>query len=146
MHLILIVNINETTKYVITAITKHWDQLLATMTLVVVFVFAYSNYLGRYYGQLFDGSAVSGLQVCQSLKGCFYSTLNLGLRSGGGIAEKMLITDVESSKYNFYGKMVFDLAFFLFVNIISLNVIFGIIIDTFSELRTKQRLRGRSWG
>ena len=55
----------------------------------------------------------------------------------------MLITDVESSKYNFYGKMVFDLAFFLFVNIISLNVIFGIIIDTFSELRTKQRLRGR---
>ena len=53
----------------------------------------------------------------------------------------MLITDVESKKYNFYGKLLFDLGFFMFVNIVCLNVIFGIIIDTFSELRAKQRER-----
>jgi len=31
--------------------------------------------------------------------------------------------------------MFFDLSFFIFVNVISLNIIFGIIIDTFGEMR-----------
>ena len=43
---------------------------------------------------------------------------------------------------NFYFYLLVELLFFLFVNIICLNVMFGIIIDTFSELRDKQRLRG----
>lgn len=141
-HLALIVNISETTKYVIKAITKHIDQLLATMTLVIIFIFIFSNFLGQSYGKLFSPEVVSGLSVCSSMKSCFFTVLNLGLRNGGGIAESMLITDFESSQYNFYGKLLFDLGFFMFVNIICLNVIFGIIIDTFSELRAKQRERG----
>ncbi len=33
--------------------------------------------------------------------------------------------------------MIASLTFFLLINIISLNIIFGIIIDTFGELRDK---------
>jgi hypothetical protein len=128
--------------YVIQAITKHFDQLLATITLVAIFIFMFSNFLAKFYGPLFNPDIVSGLKVCSSMKSCFFTSLNLGLRNGGGIAESMLITDIESAKYNFYGKLLFDLGFFMFVNIICLNVIFGIIIDTFSELRAKQRERG----
>lgn len=124
------------------AITKHIDQLFATMTLVGIIIFIFANFLGRFYGLLFNRDAVLGLPVCYTLKSCYFTTLNIGLRSGGGIAEAMQVTDVESSKYNFYGKLLFDLGFFLFVNIISLNVIFGIIIDTFSELRARHRERG----
>lgn len=124
------------------AITKHYDQLLATMTLVGIIIFIFSNFLGRYYGVLFNQDLVQRLPVCYTMKSCYFTTLNLGLRSGGGIAEAMQVTDVESIKYNFYGKLLFDLGFFLFVNIISLNVIFGIIIDTFSELRARHRERG----
>lgn len=136
-------NINETTKYVVKAITKHIDQLIATMTLVGIIIFIFSNFLGRYYGFMFNADAVSHLPVCFSMKSCYFTTLNIGLRQGGGIAEVMQVTDVESSEYNFYGKLLFDLGFFLFVNIISLNVIFGIIIDTFSELRARHRERGK---
>lgn len=54
----------------------------------------------------------------------------------------MLLTDINDPKYNFYLRVVFDIGFFMLVNIISLNIIFGIIIDTFAELRSKQRERG----
>lgn len=140
--MILIININETTKYVVKAITKHIDQLSATITLVGIIIFIFSNFLGRFYGLLFRADAVMNMPVCYTMKSCYFTTLNLGLRQGGGIAEAMEVTDIESSRYNFYGKLFFDLGFFLFVNIISLNVIFGIIIDTFSELRTRHRERG----
>ena len=49
----------------------------------------------------------------------------------------MDITDINDSKHNFYMRLMFDLFFFMLVNIISLNIIFGIIIDTFAELRSK---------
>ena len=33
------------------------------------------------------------------------------------------------------GKAVFDIIFFMVITTIGLNIIFGIIVDTFSELR-----------
>ena len=39
---------------------------------------------------------------------------------------------------NFVSKNILQLVFFLIINIIFLNVIFGIIIDTFSQLRAEQ--------
>lgn len=128
--------------YVVKAITKHLNQLMATITLVCIIIFLFSNFLGRFYSLTFNLDNVQGLPVCHTLKSCYFTTLNIGLRQGGGIAEVLQVADIESSKINFYGKLFFDLGFFLLVNIISLNVIFGIIIDTFSELRTRHRERG----
>ena len=42
---------------------------------------------------------------------------------------------------NFTFKMIIDLGFFIVVNTISLNIIFGIIVDSFSELRDAQSIR-----
>ena len=39
----------------------------------------------------------------------------------------------EDSK--FILKMMFDLGFFIIIKVIILNVVFGVIIDTFGELR-----------
>jgi hypothetical protein len=127
--------------YVVRAITEHLDQLLATFMLAVIFIYIFTSILGMYYGVLFDDKDTDGLPVCSLFKGCFVTTLDLGLRNGGGIGDSMHLIDISSTTYNYYGKLVFNIGFFMFVNIISLNVIFGIIIDTFSELRTKQRER-----
>ena len=42
----------------------------------------------------------------------------------------------DDKSFNFHlGKAVFDLTFFIIITTIGLNIIFGIIVDTFSELR-----------
>lgn len=139
----MIVNISATTKYVIQAITTHYDQLLSTIMLVCIMIFSFSMFAGQFYGDLFHPDWVGTIRVCNTLKSCFFTILNLGLRNGGGIAESMLLTDINSPKHNFYFRVLFDIGFFIMVNIISLNIIFGIIIDTFAELRSKQRERGK---
>ena len=51
---------------------------------------------------------------------------------------------MEYTKWNdplFGSKIVFDLSYFALINIVSLNIIFGIIIDTFAELRDEQNTR-----
>ena len=41
-------------------------------------------------------------------------------------------------KTQYYMRFFFDLTFFIFVNVTIMNIIFGIIIDTFSELRNRK--------
>jgi hypothetical protein len=43
-----------------------------------------------------------------------------------------------ANKGNYWGRLAFDVVFFLVINVIMLNIIFGIIIDTFGELRDKR--------
>lgn len=52
---------------------------------------------------------------------------------GGGLGDNMSIASYDSN--NFYGRIFFEMAFFMVINIIFLNVVFGIIVDTFSQLR-----------
>lgn len=136
-HLIMIINISDTIKYVIQAITTHYDQLMSTIILVCIIIYSFSMFAGESYSGLFNVESKQSLEVCYSLKSCFFTILNQGLRNGGGIAEVMFVTDINDPTYDFYKRIIFDLLFFMMINIISLNIIFGIIVDTFAELRTK---------
>jgi hypothetical protein len=57
---------------------------------------------------------------------------------GGGVGDALTPQSYEK-KTEYYLRIVFDLSFFLIVVIILLNIIFGIIIDTFAELRDNKR-------
>lgn len=46
--------------------------------------------------------------------------------------------DVSAKSYSWHiGKFFFDFSFFIIITTIGLNIIFGIIVDTFSELRDR---------
>uniref|UniRef100_A0AC34QF85 Inositol 1,4,5-trisphosphate receptor n=1 Tax=Panagrolaimus sp. JU765 TaxID=591449 RepID=A0AC34QF85_9BILA len=73
---------------------------------------------------------------CETLRMCIVTTLNWGLRNGGGIGDVLRNTHPEERK--FFWRIVYDLSFFIIVIIIVLNLIFGVIIDTFGDLRTEK--------
>jgi inositol 1,4,5-triphosphate receptor type 1 len=63
--------------------------------------------------------------------------MNVGLRNGGGIADSM--DPYEFGKDSKFGwKIVFDLTYFILINTIILNIVFGIIVDTFGDMRDEQ--------
>ena len=77
----------------------------------------------------------SYLDYCNSLWGCFKFMFVYGFRQGGGIGDAMM-EDI--------GNMSFlHISYFLIVTIAMLNIIFGIIIDTFSSLRADKNERTR---
>ena len=53
-HLFMIINISHTIKYVIQAITTHYDQLVSTIMLVCIIIFSFSMLAGQFYFDLFD--------------------------------------------------------------------------------------------
>lgn len=141
LHLLLIVNISNTAKYVVKASTAHLDQLLVTLVMALFLIYSFAILNSDFFSGSFDEGAVNSIDVCKNLKSCLMYTLNMGLRNGGGIADSALLYPPENSKV--YFKTVFDLMFFFFINVISLNIIFGIIIDTFSEIREKNEERSK---
>lgn len=75
--------------------------------------------------------------MCTRVYSCFLFTLNQGLRAGGGIGDVMAFQGDAVPTYT--ARLFFDLTFFVIVTVILMNVIFGIIIDTFADLRTVQQ-------
>lgn len=77
--------------------------------------------------------------ACENLIMCIITTLNKGLRSGGGIGD-ILRSPSKTDRY-FVARVIYDLLFFFVVIIIVLNLIFGVIIDTFADLRSEKQTK-----
>jgi inositol 1,4,5-triphosphate receptor type 1 len=76
-------------------------------------------------------------RACDSLIMCIITTLNQGLRNGGGIGD--VLRSPSSAEPLFVARVIYDLLFFFIVIIIILNLIFGVIIDTFADLRSEKQ-------
>ena len=61
-----------------------------------------------------------------------------GLTHGGGPREAFQPTDYDFEDANFLGRMVFDLFFWVLIAVIIMNLVLGIIVDTFSQLRSER--------
>mmetsp|Transcript_11845 Transcript_11845/g.18237 ORF Transcript_11845/g.18237 Transcript_11845/m.18237 type:complete len:236 (-) Transcript_11845:34-741(-) len=83
-------------------------------------------------------SDIVGENNCNSMFQCFVTTLDKGMRNGGGIGDitEPIHFNDETEKYLF--KLVHDASFQIIINIICLNIIFGIIVNTFAQLRDEK--------
>jgi hypothetical protein len=119
-----------------------------TAMLGVIIIYIYSTFAYTFiYDTYFDEKVNAGLlnrqgdSLCQTMLHCFLSTFNYGVRGGGGIGDFLPTqTAVYPNTTGFYFRAIFDLTFFIIVITILLNIIFGIIIDTFSQLREDKGL------
>lgn len=79
-------------------------------------------------------------KLCTNSIECFLNVLNLGLRNGGGISDVIQYSYYESDHVGaFVFRIIYDLSFFIIMIILLLNLIFGMIIDAFGELRDQKR-------
>ena len=90
---------------------------------------------------------------CDTLFMCIVTTLNKGLRNGGGIGDvlRQPSSQVSCSEADggvprcplqeplYFFRVIYDMMFFFIVIIITLNLIFGVIIDNFADLRTEKQ-------
>lgn len=150
----------ETLRNVIRSVTRNVRSIIFTFILAVILVYFFSI-VGFMFLQddfLIEVSPVYSSQYCEApqkdeclavldqetikerscdtLWMCIITTLNQGLRNGGGIGD---VLRPPSSTEPFYTlRLIYDMLFFFVVIIIVLNLIFGVIIDTFADLRTEK--------
>ena len=101
-------------------------------------MFAYGIFLHLYFI-----SDLNEAELCDSLSHCYLTIVDKAFRNGEGIGCMLghgYYGDqhvAEGGYPKFYGTLFENLSFFLFINIVLLNIILAILVDTFSRLREK---------
>jgi len=125
-------NHSEKAQYVLMAIKNPMGQIIATVFLLIIVGYCATAVAFV----LFRSELVSSNQ-CDSLHTCFLTVFNFGPRLSGGIGDFLsphLRTDHD--KYLYF--IVWSFISFILINVIVLNVLFGIIVDTFGQLRATE--------
>lgn len=109
-------------------------SLLWTLLAIVVIIFSEISFFvspQRFF------SNENGEELCENLLHCALSFFTWGIRATGGIGDKIPFPS-HSNQQEFYYAMIFDWFFFLVVNLLGLNLIFGAIIDSFTDCRLRK--------
>jgi len=128
---------SEAIMQVFRAMGTNWKQFLWTLFLLANIALFYTFI--SFYAMQDEMVDSDGNQLCQYAFGCFLNILDSGLRAGGGIAD-VISGQVYGTDHvgHFFGRVVYDLTFFIIMITILLNLIFGMIIDAFGNLRDKK--------
>lgn len=138
--LLCIIPLFPTMKQIVESITAHYDQLLNILIMAVIFMFTYSFYTHlNFVGTFLDIDTYLGSDLCSSLSHCFLTIIDKGFRNGEGIGGLIDTPyygeESEGGDFRFYGTIILNITFFLIINIIILNLILAVLVDTFSQLR-----------
>lgn len=111
--------------------------MTGVLGLVIIFIY---GMIGFYSEEVRTTMETLELEVpiCDTPLMCFIYVLNLGLRSGGGVGEPLISPDPTDNLNTYTARVFFDLTFFIIIILIWMNIIFGIIIDTFAALRDEK--------
>lgn len=128
---------SEDLSNVIKSVTQNIILIFKTMLLGLIVMYLYAVIGYNFFATQFGHSEQDEFKnYCHTLRACFLTVINNGLRSSGGIGEA--IGQLYWDENNYWQRWIYDFSFFVFVIIILLNIIFGIIIDTFGALRDKR--------
>ncbi|ELU07681.1 hypothetical protein CAPTEDRAFT_189050 [Capitella teleta] len=125
-HLLHSAASNQIINRAIRSVTKNGISLLLTLFYALILIYIFTQVHFVFYREMFTDS------FCNTMYECFVSVLHVGLIVGPteGFASP------ENKPFTYLlGKAAVDLSFFIIISTILLNIVFGIIVDTFAELR-----------
>ena len=141
--LLAIVNLNPTLKGIAISIRVQKFELGSTFLLLICLVYFYSNIGFFFFNSNFSREIESGYDdnFCSSLVFCFLTNIDAGIRARGGAADQMVRISFERNVTNYVTRVIYDVTYFLICIIIMIDLVFGIILGTFSEMREKERIQ-----
>lgn len=123
---------NSTTRDVLNAVVFPRKQIAMGGIVILIIVQIYSFFLFFYFR---NETVDQANGFCNTLWGCYLTTLGYGLRQGGGVGD---VFDVSVNK-----RWVLDITYYFVITVGMLNLIGGVIITTFGQLREKKARRVR---
>ncbi|XP_077987360.1 inositol 1,4,5-trisphosphate-gated calcium channel ITPR1-like [Glandiceps talaboti] len=129
-HLLHIVQMNQLLNRVLLAVTLNGKSLLWVFLLGFIIIYIYAVIGFGFLRSNFDTD--SGL-YCRNMFECLITSVRFGLIDG--LQEYLAVPDAENTFTAYALRAIYDITFYILIITIGLNIIFGIIVDTFSELR-----------
>ena len=139
--LLAILDLNQTLKGIAISIKLRGPELGASFLLLIFLVYFYSNLGFFYLNDNFAADIENDIpdNYCLCLSFCFMTNFDAGIRARGGAADQMIRISFERNTYLYLIRIIYDLSYFLICIIIMIDLVFGIILGTFSDMREKER-------
>jgi inositol 1,4,5-triphosphate receptor type 3 len=127
---------------VVKAVAVNSSKLLslAMLAMVIIYIFTTISFfylqdtLYDYDINAFDSDWV-GENLCESMWQCYMTIVDKGVTLGGGIGDWSESVDYGQDRTKYMVKLMHDALFHIIIKVIMLNIVFGIIIDTFAKAR-----------
>ena len=130
----------ETLRNVIKSVTKNAYSILMTgfLGLIIILLYTIVVYLFFSHDFVIDMDDGSAYRPCLgTLWECYVAHVNYGLRDGGGIGERIRDIRLDLTTLNVL-RICFIVSFFLVVNLLILQLVYCIIVDSFATLRSEK--------
>ena len=141
MHLLWIFNHASDAEKVLYAVYRPARALFFTLVLFLFFVYWFAC-------AAYSKMVVYPPNSCTSLASCVTTTFDQGFKNDGGIGgyldtgtNQMLVTEIDGDSKWWYYRFAFDHLFNILLMVLLLNIVFGLVIDTFSEMRAEAERR-----
>ena len=143
IEIIFIVKIFPSLLNIFKSLTAKFSSFFSCLVFTYLVIYVYNWITILYMRETFDFGEIYDYQTgqyitepfCHSSMQCLLVLINFGTRCGGGAGEVLPTVSYKNSTNMFIGRFIYDMTFFIFVSTIMGNVTFGIIVDTFGELR-----------
>ncbi|OQS05737.1 type I inositol triphosphate receptor [Thraustotheca clavata] len=140
--LVDILETNSRLNFVATAMRTNLGKLGVTAVFGAISIYIFSL-IGFFLLQ--DEMTSDDTAHCSSLLECFSTYIRYGLLSGGGIGDYISSDLNHELDYNqpkrYFERLVYDMAFYVVVITLFLNMIQGIIIDAFTSVREAAEMK-----
>ena len=135
--LLSVVSLNQTLNNIAQSLILKGNSLAWTVLFTIVLLYEFAGWAFYYQRDRFYETAGRDKpdHMCQSLLYCFLTMINNGMRWHCGVGK---ITRSESYILHFWPfihRFTFDLLFFWLIEAVMLKIVYGIILDSFGELR-----------
>ena len=139
--LLAILNLNTTLKSIVASIKVKGPELVASFLLLIFLVYFYSNLGFFYLNDNFEADIEDDISdnYCLCLSFCFMTNFDAGIRARGGAADQMVRISFERHTKLYVIRLFYDISYFLINIIIMIDLVFGIILGTFSKMREEER-------
>jgi hypothetical protein len=139
--LLAILDLNNTLKGIAISIKLRGPELGASFLLLIFLVYFYSNIGFFYLNDHFKADIENDIpdNYCLCLSFCFMTNFDAGIRARGGAADQMIRISFERHTKLYVIRLIYDVSYFLINIIIMIDLVFGIILGTFSKMREEER-------
>ena len=135
LQLLVVINFVDTIKEIVIAFQIRFSQLICMIGFLAILIFFFSNIGFFFYIDEFDAQINGKTEnYCQTLVECAITYFNHGVRAGGGIGDILPEKDF-TDMHGYTIRWSTDLIFYITVILLLLNMINGVIVSTFSQIR-----------
>ena len=141
LELLSAVKLIKTIKLIVIAIISQLPKFFCLFGFLLIYIYFYANLSYNFLRNEFVIEVEGGAEenLCSTLLECTWTYFNHGLRSGGGIGD--ILPEVPYGKGMYWFRFFNDFIFFASACLIVLNMLLGVIVSFFSEIREEDNFK-----